>query len=567
MKRATLLAAVAIGAIGLAYAIPMQSVGCAQTAHYAAERAFASGRPTIDRWAAETCDSVRIGGHTYAAKGPLMDLLAAPWYLVLRTVGAVPPNPNAGDRYPAAMVGVPLRAIWQMGLWAVVLPSLLLLVLVRRAVERYEPGLGTACAAILGLGTLLLPFSTLLFAHVLAALLLFASFVLLLDGGSGLARMGAAGALAGLAVSTDIPLAIPVAVLGAYAAARSPRARRLVTFGAGGLIGLLPLLLFDWWAFGSPFHLPYSGPPGQGAAGGWAQEGFFGLGKPSPRMAVELFLSQRGLFVLTPVTAAGVAGIVLLWRRGLRAEAALIGAMSIAVVVWDSGRIHYAFALGGWVPGPRFLIPLLPFLCFALAPALRRAPATVGVLAAVSIGAMAMATAAEPLLANDDTRSWFTRVTHGNFTATLLSLGGVGHGWLAILPFFAFVLVGAGAAVAATPSLPVERRDLVVAAVALVAWILVEHGAPELLRVDRAVHKGWGVAAALLLVAALVWMVLRVRTDGLRAALPAVPLLAFATVRFDEHTKWALLVALLVLAALALVRPLAGRVRRPGIPA
>jgi len=567
VKRATVLAAVALGAIGCAYVLPMQSVGCAQTAHYAAERAFASGRPTIDRWASETCDSVRVGGHVYAAKGPLMDLWAAPWYLALRSVGAVPSNPNAGDRYPAAMTGIPLRAIWQMGLWAVVLPSLLLLVLVRRTVERYEPGLGTACAAILGLGTLLLPFSTLLFAHALAALLLFASFVLLLDGGSGPVRIGAAGILAGLAVSTDVPLAVPATVLGVYAAARSPHLRRLVSFGAGGVIGLIPLLAFDWWAFGSPFHLPYSGQPGQGAAGGWAQEGFFGLGTPNPRMAVELFLSQRGLFVLTPVTVAGVAGIVLLWRRGLRAEAALIGAMSVAVVLWDSGRLHYDFALGGWVPGPRFLIPLLPFLCFALAPVLRRAPATVGVLSLVSVGAMAVATAAEPLIGNDDTRSWFTRLAHGNFAATVLSLAGIGHGWLAILPFFAFVLVGAGAAIAATPPLPVGRRDLLVAATALVAWILIEHGAPELLRVDRAVHKDWGVAAAILLVAALVWTVFRVRADGLWAALPAVPLLAFATVRFDEHTKWALLVALLVLLALALVRPLAGRVRRPGIPA
>ena len=92
--------------------------------------------------------------------------------------------------------------------------------------------------------------------------------------------------------------------------------------------------------------------------------------------------------MLTPVTAAGVAGIVLLWRRGLRAEAALIGTMSVAVVLWNAGRLHYDFALGGWVPGPRFLIPLLPFLCFALAPLLRRAPATVGVLALVSVGAM-----------------------------------------------------------------------------------------------------------------------------------------------------------------------------------
>ncbi len=563
MKRATLLAAIVFGAIAVAYALPMQSVGCAQTSHYAAERAFSAGRPTIDRWANETCDSVRVGGHVYSAKGPLMDLWAAPWYLALHAAGAVPPNRNAGAAYPAAMVGVPLRAIWQMGLWAVVLPSILLLLLVRRTVERIEPGLGTACAAILGLGTLLFPFSTLLFAHALAALLLFASFAVLFRGGSGLWRVGAAGVLAGLSVSTDIPLAVPAAVLGVYAATRSPHVRRLVGFGAGGIAGLAPLLLFDQWAFGSPFHLPYSGPPSQGATGGWAQEGFFGLALPHPRMAVELLLSQRGLFVLTPVTAAGVVGIVLLWRRNLRAEAALIGAMSIAVLAWNSGRLHYDYALGGWVPGPRFLIPLLPFLCFALAPVLRRAPLTVGVLAAVSIGAMTVATAAEPLLSNDDTHLWFARVWHGNFAATVLSLGGVGHGWLAILPFFAAVLVAVGAAAASVLPVAVERRDAVLAASAFVAWLLVEHGDPELLRVDRAVHKGYGVVAAVLLVAALGWVAFRVAAGDFWAALVAVPLLLFATIRFDQHTKWALAVVVLVIAGLAVER----RLRRPGIPA
>jgi len=561
VQRATLLAAIAIGAIAVVYALPMQSVGCAQTAHYAAERAIASGSPAIDSWADETCDAVRRGGHVYAAKGPLMDLLAAPWYIVLRTADAVPRNPNAGTRYPVAMVGVPVRAVWQIGLWAVVIPSILLLVLVRRAVERIEPGLGTACAATLGLGTLLLPFSTLLFAHVLATLLLFAAFLVLFEGGPGLARTGAAGALAGLSVSTDVPLAVPAAVLGVYAASRSPHGRRLLAFGAGGLLGLVPLLGFDTWAFGDPFRLAYSGTPAQGAAGGWQQQGFFTLGSPSPRTAVELLLSQRGLFVLTPVTAAGIAGIVLLWRRRMKAEAALFAAMGVGIVAWSSGRGTRDLALGGWVPGPRFLIPLLPFLCFALAPMLRRLPVTVGALALVSAGAMLVATSAEPLLSNDDTHHWIARIVEGNFATTVVSLSGVGHGWIAILPFYGFAAVAIVTAVVATP-MPVNRRDVVVAVAALAAWLAVEHGAPALLEVDRLVHQSFGVAAAILLVAAAAWGIARLSRGDTLGAAPALVLVVFAARRFDEHTKWALLVALLALAGLAL-----GRVRRRGIPA
>jgi hypothetical protein len=555
MSRSAALGAITIAAIGLAWAMPLQSVGCAQSAHYAATRAIAQGHPYIDRYANETCDLVHAHGHFYAAKGPALEFWSAPFYLLLHAVGAVPANPNARLSYPDAMAGVPLRAVWQIGLWAVVLPAIGLLLLMRRAVEWIEQGLGTAVAAILGLATLVLPFSTLLFAHVPAAAFAFLAFCLLFRGDPSYLRVAGAGAAAGLAVAIDLPLALPAVLIGLYAAARSPRLQRLAAYGAGGLVGLLPLFAFDTWAFGNPLTLAYTGTPGQGAAGGWQSTGFFGQGLPNVRILVELLLSQRGLLVITPVVAAGIAGVVLLWRRGLRSEAGLIAALVLVELVWNSARHPVAFALGGWVPGPRFLIPLLPFLCFALAPALRRAPATVGALAAISAGAMVVATSAEPLLQNDDTRHWLSRIGHGNFVPTVVSLGGVGHGWLAILPFFALVLVAAGAAFLAT-RLPISRRDLEMAGAAVVAWLLVEHGAPELLRVDRLVHQSYGLVAAILLVTAAVWAVLRLRPEGLL-------LVPFATVRFADHTKWALLLVLLTLAALALH----GRTRRALGPA
>ena len=570
MTRGRFLSAVALGAVVLAYALPLESVGCAQTSHYAAIRAIAAGHADIDAHANETCDLVRVGRHFYAAKAPLMDIWSAPWYLLLHAAGAVPRNLNAALSYPGAMLGVPLRAIWQIGLWAVVLPALGLLVLVRRTVERLEPGLGTAAAVILGLSTLVLPFSALLFAHVPAAALAFLSFSLLFGRDAGRLRVAAAGAAAGLAVSTDLPLAVPALLLGLYAAARSPHVQRLIAFGVGGFAGLLPLLAFDWWAFGSPFHLPYSGVALNPGAGGVEQtpggHGFFTLRLPDLRVAVELLLSQRGLLVLTPVVAAGAAGIVLLWRRGLRAEAVLIAALCIVEVVVISGHNGKDNALGGWVPGPRFLIPLLPFLCFALAPVLRRAPATVGALALVSAGSMAIATSAEPLLSNDDTHHWIARIVDGNFTATVVSFTGVGHGWIAILPFYGLVLVAAAAAIAATP-LPVGRRDLAVAAAVVIAWIVVEHGAPALLQVDRLVHEAYGLLAVVALVAALAWAFIRIFDGRAVEAAPALLLLAFAARRFDAHTKWALLLGLFVLGALALQAPLAGRLRGRGIPA
>jgi hypothetical protein len=540
---------VALGCVVLAWALPMQSVGCGQNAHYAATRSFAEGHPYVDRYAQETCDLVRRSTHFYAAKGPAMDFWSAPWYLALRSVGLVPKNRNPGTQFPAAMTGVPLRAIWQIGLWAVVVPGAFLLLLVRRLADDVEPGTGVATAVILGLGTLVFPFATLLFAHVPAALLGFAAFALLFERRNAVL----AGACAGLAVATDLPLLVVAAALLLYAWQRAP------AFALGAVLGAAPLWAFGIWAFGNPFRIAYSGAAIDPGAGGVEQAHvhslFFTLTSPHPHIAVQMLLSQRGLLALSPVLAVAAAGVVLLWRRALRAEAALIAGLALVEIAWSAFRPNYELALGGWVPGPRFLIPLLPFLAFAIAPALRRAPATVGALGAISIVAMTIATSAEPLLSNDDTHHWIARIADGNFAATALSLTGIGHGWLAILPFYVLIAIAVVAAVA-TMQFGVTRRDAVGAVAAVLAWIVIEHGAPELLHVDDLVRQSWGAVAALLLLAAATWAVVRLRPEGLL-------LLPFAVLAFDRHTKWAVLLALLALAAMAG----RGRLRRPPGPA
>src|SRR5207248_2325923 len=98
------------------------------------------------------------------------------------------------------------------------IPAAILLLLVASFVELYQPGAGPAVAIMLGLGSLLLPYSTMFFSHVLAACLGFAAYYLL--GVERRARgepllLAGAGLLAGLAVTTEYPLAILAALLGA----------------------------------------------------------------------------------------------------------------------------------------------------------------------------------------------------------------------------------------------------------------------------------------------------------------------------------------------------------------
>jgi hypothetical protein len=171
----------------------------------------------------------------------------------------------------------------------------------------------------------------------------------------------------------------------------------------------------------------------------------------------------------------------------------------------------------------------------------------VAALAAVSIAAMTIATSAEPLLSNQDTRHWLGRIRDGSFAETVVSLAGGGNGWTAIAPFYVLVLVAAVATATLLP-LRLDRPAVAGAAAALAAWVLLEHAAPTLLRSDRLVGKPYGALAVVALVAALALAFIT------RSVLAALPLAAFATVRFDVHTKWALGVALLVLLGIALSR-------------
>jgi hypothetical protein len=64
----------------------------------------------------------------------------------------------------------------------------------------------------------------------------------------------AAGALVGVAVVVEFPLAILAVALAVYLGLGRGR---LVPYGIGLAAGIVPLVAFDTWAFGSPFDLSY----------------------------------------------------------------------------------------------------------------------------------------------------------------------------------------------------------------------------------------------------------------------------------------------------------------------
>jgi len=502
----------AIVALGVACAFLIQPLGWAQTSHFGLVRALGHGTPEIDRYHWETRDKSYYKGHFYAVKGPGLALLSLPPYKLLDAAGGEQASRWAarraraeaagrwsqGGRIPETLYGNQreraLRVrqtiegetgiVWALGLLGSVVPAVLLLLLVRACAERIEPGYGTAAAVSVGLGTLLFPFATMFFSHLLAALCGFAAFALLWrerEGPQRLGLVGAAGLLAGLAITTEYPLAIVAAIVGLYAIARERWLRRGLAYAGGALAGLVPLIAYNLWAFGSLTHNSYADAVKvQGKTGhavlGLNDGGLFGIGLPSPRVAAELLLAPRGLLVLSPVLVAGAIGAVLLYRRGGRAEALTIGAVALSFLVYNAG---YYLPFGGGSPGARFLIPVLPFLGVPIAIAYRRFPAATLALAICSAATILAATVTQPLLGNDATGYWGHVVGIASFEHTVATIAGAGNGWGGLVPVIAALALAAVLAVVATPR-PALARGALPAAAAVMAWAGVALAAPLL---------------------------------------------------------------------------------------
>jgi hypothetical protein len=471
---------VAILALVFAYVFLVQPSGDNQKAHLALVRALADGVPYVDEQvrSAElaSVDTTRFEGHLYAAKAPGLAFFTLPFYAALDAAGA-------------DLDGEPSRFLWALHLWGAVLPAVALLLLVRWVGDLFEPGLGIAAAVVLGGATLVLPFATLYFSHVLAATLGFAAFALLLRerrGPPSVTTVALAGLVAGLGVTVEYPLGLGALALFAYAISRGDRLSRALAFGAGAVVGALPALAFNQWAFGSPFRFPYEGwTVGEGAK---PLPGIFGLTFPDVHALLALLFAPAGLASLS----AGVVGAFLLARRGRRAECAVLVGLPVAYLLYNASFVE---PFGGASPGPRYLVPALPFLAAGLAPAFRRIPGAALGLAVATGTFLAAATITSPLAAWDG--DVLHRLRTGGYVRSVLDFVGVGGG-VADLPFL--LALGVAAAIGFAAVRPYLRRpDAAAFVLALGGWTLIASQSHRLLNDPST----WTYATALLIAPAV----------------------------------------------------------------
>ena len=366
-----------LGLIALTALTFYHDAGAQDTSRLALTQAVYADRSLrVDRWGRGSSDIAFYDGHYYSDKAPGMSFLALPAYALLRGSGLV----SAADE--RAGVWQKRSALFILRLLTGGIAFLTAVFLVGRVAEALAGGTGAASATTFGLGTLMLPLAGTMFGHVTAATLAFAGFVTAWSGLRACSnpRMLVAGLLTGAAVIVEYQSAVIALVVLVYVLTRS--VLRAAPFFGGALVSAVALGAYNGAAFDSPFHFSY----------GYVREefaelqdaGLFGIGVPDiDGMQIAVF-SSKGLLV-SPVLVLAAAGLVLAWCAGLRAEAVACSAVAAVLLVISAG---YFDPMGGLSPGPRFVVPALPFLAVGLPLAFRRWPVVTLVTMEISVVAM-----------------------------------------------------------------------------------------------------------------------------------------------------------------------------------
>ena len=361
------------------------------------------GEATIDRYQSLTIDKAQFtrksGTHYYMDKAPGVTLMAAPvvWATNIVTGGQSYDqviditNPKLADF-------MRLRLALAVAFGAALLTAFAAVLLLDLGTGiTGSPAAGVFAALGYALGSVVWGWSTTLFGHApVAALLLIATWAIWRGtcGARELARWRyplLAGAALGWAVAIEFPSALGGVAIGLWALWRSrgaawPLRRRLYLTAVGAaVVAILPLLVYNQFAFGTPFMTGYQGVVGFGGM----HEGLFGLTYPKPEALWGiLFGTRRGLIWVAPVLVLGVVGLARMIRTPATRD---LGVLAVAVIVIVlSVNASYAYWDGGASTGPRHSVPAIPFLALGLASFWASLRTSVGKIAAATLLAGSM---------------------------------------------------------------------------------------------------------------------------------------------------------------------------------
>ena len=322
-----------------------------------------------------TGDKVFVNGHFYSDKTPLLSVIAAGAYSILRNAFGLILDPTicVPDEDGAACraftpTGTRFTAFYWLTLLFIGGSASLLVVLFWQAMLQAGASgtLATALAVALGLASPIAPYSIVFAGHVPAALCLFAGFMLLALNSeveaSGGWRFFWAGLLISLAANIDLTLAIFIAAFGLWVLLARRSLRVLLSYVLGALIPFALSAVMNFWAAGTivplyfdPRAYDFVGTVLNTTVGGTS--GFYSW-EFGARYAYDMFVGQRGLFAFTPMLIFAFIGMLAALRR--RPQRGLLLALLLGSLVFAAYLILRTDNFGGLAWGTRWFVPLVP---------------------------------------------------------------------------------------------------------------------------------------------------------------------------------------------------------------
>ena len=124
---------------------------------------------------------------------------------------------------------------------------------------------------------------------------------------------------------------------------------------------------YHYVCFGHPFTTPYSLPTDPSGYGSHAeyQAGLGGFSLPGASRVWDLtFGMYRGIFVYTPLLLAALVGLIYRVRQKNRFVWLFILGIFVVQMLFSAAMRYW---YGGWDFGPRYLVPMIPFVLLGLA--------------------------------------------------------------------------------------------------------------------------------------------------------------------------------------------------------
>ena len=314
-------------------------------------------------------DVIEYGGHKYAPYPPFNPMLMSVTYFFAyggtKVLGAIVPLDK-----------VFVEVVESVGLGMVdSLAYLGIGILIYLLLRQYKVNSKVIAVVLVGtlFGTVLFNYSVSFFQHVVAAFFVLLSFYLLNKNKSSRFPYLLAGLFAGFAFISEFPTAVfAIAVLIYFLIQRFSKEitsrellMRIIFFGLGYSVSLLILGTYHYILFGNPLLFAEKVLYARNIAEDktvhtFSQNPIYGWW--------GLYLSPlKGLFLISPFLLFSLVGIVKYWRVNRASAVLLISYIVLVSTVYSMWPDCFGFSTFG----SRFLITVIPFLCFLSAFALK----------------------------------------------------------------------------------------------------------------------------------------------------------------------------------------------------